>query len=221
MPLRGTAFQDVGQYNELLAAVIKALPKGTSRLNALALVGTLQKKGAELERSLAKVFKNILGGKNGDLTTGRTIDLNISSEEAKKALQEACFEIGFGMKEILEKLIFEPVEKQVVLVSRTVADLGFNFPPCRRDIFQEAIKQGYSLCPREIALLARLQYMDQPEGETLYVAMEEIVFKWDQRGVFCLSHGQPCKNKLELYIIYCGPGTAHLGSVKWLFMKSV
>lgn len=221
MSLHGTAFQDVGQYNELLAAVIKALPKGTSRFNSLALLGTLQKKGEEFERGLSKLFKDLLGGKNGDWSMGRVLDLNIySAETAKEALKEPCFELGFGLGKELDSIDFQPIERKIKLVTRTVAELGFSYPPCRREIFEEAARQGYDICPREIGLLARLQYRDQPPGEMLYVAMEEIVVKWDQRGVFCLSHGQH-HDKLELYVHCCGPGTAHLGSVKWLFMKSV
>ena len=63
---------------------------------------------------------------------------------------------------------------EVDLVSASLDELGLNDKAQYSDICQKGRRLGLDLCPAEIGPQLRLQYMDQPEGEHLRIAMEPI-----------------------------------------------
>jgi hypothetical protein len=77
------------------------------------------------------------------------------------------------------------VELDLVVLS--VSELGFGDPVSRndidlvasveaslRDIYARAVSLGFELCPAEVGPALRLNYLDQPLGEFLHIAMKPV-----------------------------------------------
>jgi hypothetical protein len=62
----------------------------------------------------------------------------------------------------------------VSLVVVSVAQLGFEDEASLADIYARAKQLGLDLCPAEVGPQLRLQYLDQPVGEFLHIAMEPV-----------------------------------------------
>ena len=62
----------------------------------------------------------------------------------------------------------------VDLVVASVSELGFHDSAPLADIYWRAGELGLELCPAEVAPLLRLQYVNQPLGEFLNIAMRPI-----------------------------------------------
>jgi hypothetical protein len=85
--------------------------------------------------------------------------------------------LGDWADEILGRPSFpfsrKPTELDLVVVS--VADLGFGDQGAPlRDIYARALASGLELCPAEVGPVLRLNYLDQPAGEFLHVAMRPV-----------------------------------------------
>ena len=85
------------------------------------------------------------------------------------------------------------------LVRVTVAELGFQ--EVRREpiygdsvvrsaIYERAMARGLKLCHAEVGPQLRLQYPDQPHGESLIIAMESITDLEGTLSVFCVAHDE-------------------------------
>lgn len=94
--------------------------------------------------------------------------------EATAALKVAGCLIGIYAAQILSKALFSQTAGFLLLVRVTGQDLGFTKAVPRWMIYEEAIRRGLSLCPSEAGPRLREQYLDQPMGEWLLVAMEPI-----------------------------------------------
>jgi hypothetical protein len=68
---------------------------------------------------------------------------------------------------------------EVDLVVFSVFELGFGKQGAPlKDIYARAKSLGFALCPPEVGPQLRLQYLEQPPGEVLHIAMEPIA-KYD------------------------------------------
>ena len=76
-------------------------------------------------------------------------------------------------------------------------DQGSAFGARIVQLFERAEERGWKKCPVEVGPQLRLQYLDQPYGEWLVIAMEPIA---DSGG------------DLELFNVYHGDGGRWLGS---------
>ena len=65
-----------------------------------------------------------------------------------------------------------PVELDLVVLS--VFELGFGDRASLHDIYDRAVAQGFELCPAEVGPALRLNYLDQPLGEFLHIAMRPV-----------------------------------------------
>ncbi|MFA6552749.1 MAG: hypothetical protein WCT19_04615 [Candidatus Paceibacterota bacterium] len=68
---------------------------------------------------------------------------------------------------------------EIDLVNVSPEDLGLlprgeNDPLRNRHIYEKGLELGLELCPAEVGPQLRLQYLDQPEGELLLIAMKPI-----------------------------------------------
>jgi len=63
---------------------------------------------------------------------------------------------------------------EINLAVVTVSQLGFPEGASLADVYARARQIGLELCPAEVGPLLRLQYLDQPLGEFLHVAMKPI-----------------------------------------------
>ena len=84
--------------------------------------------------------------------------------------------IGDDADEILGRPAFpfikSPVELDLVVLS--VFELGFSDRASLHDIYARAVAQGFELCPAEVGPALRLNYLDQPLGEFLHIAMRPV-----------------------------------------------
>jgi hypothetical protein len=101
-----------------------------------------------------------------------------NARELREALRVAQCGIGDLAGEFLYRPAFKVsrTRMDVDLVVRSVAALGFGANGASlADIYTRARALGLELCPDEAAAELRLQYLDQPVGELLHIAMEPAV----------------------------------------------
>lgn len=113
-----------------------------------------------------KVSKTIKLGMNGLKT----------ADDFRKAIKRCGMKIGQYADDILGKPAFTVVteETEIDLVVVSVVELGFKNGATHKQIYIRAKELGLDLCLAEVGPQLRLQYKDQPDGESLVVAMEPI-----------------------------------------------
>jgi hypothetical protein len=107
------------------------------------------------------------------ITLGTLNDVNAMRE----ALETAHVHIGDSANEVLGRPAFawshSKIESDLVVVA--VADLGFGERGASlAQIYARAVRLGLELCPAEVAPYLRLQYLQQPVGEILQIAMSPV-----------------------------------------------
>jgi hypothetical protein len=113
-----------------------------------------------------------------DIHVWKTLTLGTYREfpTLRVALDQAGCAVGDDVDAMLDSGAFPlartPVAIDLVVVS--VAQLGFPRDASRAAIFARAKELGLQLCPPEVGPLLRLQYVDQPIGELLRIAMEPV-----------------------------------------------
>jgi hypothetical protein len=95
----------------------------------------------------------------------------------RDALDAANIRIGESADEILGRPAFRFSKARMVLdlVVLTAVDLGFergSWP--LRDLYWRAMQFGLELCPGEVGPQLRLEYLNQPVGEFLHIAMHPV-----------------------------------------------
>jgi hypothetical protein len=115
-------------------------------------------------------------------------------DAVRAAMETAPCPIALGdwADEILGRPSFpfsrKPTELDLVVVS--VADLGFGDQGAAlRDIYVRALASGLELCPAEVGPVLRLNYLDQPPGEFLHVAMRPVARYTGELVDFTLGNG--------------------------------
>jgi len=96
-------------------------------------------------------------------------------DAVRNALEDARIVIGDSADEILGRPAFTFVRtpRTLNLVVRSVGELGFSVPGATlADVHAQALRLGFELCPEEVGPQLRLQYLNQPVGEFLHVAMK-------------------------------------------------
>jgi hypothetical protein len=95
----------------------------------------------------------------------------------REALDAARMRVGNSADEILGRpaFPFSKTKAELDLVVLTAADLGFptGSTPIA-EIYRRALQRGLELCPAELGPQLRLQYVNQPLGEFLHIAMQPI-----------------------------------------------
>jgi hypothetical protein len=100
-----------------------------------------------------------------------------SVEAIRDAMDAANIHVGESAGEILARPAFhlEATTHKANLVVVSVADLGFGEEGASlAQIHKRAAQLGMAPCSEEIATLLRLQYLNQPVGEFLHVAMNPV-----------------------------------------------
>lgn len=112
-----------------------------------------------------------------ELPTWRTVTLGQyrGVDAVRNALDDANIAVGDSADEILGRPAFTfgdtPMTLNLVVLS--VAELGFGPQGAAlADIHARAVRIGLELCPAEVGPQLRLQYLNQPVGEFLHVAMK-------------------------------------------------
>jgi hypothetical protein len=69
---------------------------------------------------------------------------------------------------------FIKTPRELDLVVLSVFELGFDDQASLHDIYARAVALGFELCPAEVGPALRLNYLDQPPGDSLHVAMKPV-----------------------------------------------
>jgi hypothetical protein len=105
-----------------------------------------------------------------------TLGIHKGVNAYRNALEAAKIKIGDAANEILGRPAFAYVtsrtEVQLALVS--ASNLGVESASSLADVYKRAKELGLTLCPAEVGPQLRLEYRDQPVGETLDIAMEPV-----------------------------------------------
>jgi len=146
----------------------------------------------EMGRQFTAFLKN--GGRmNSDFPIWRAIKLGTGIKDGKsfiKAIEDAGKKVSEWAKDMLGKKAFTAAsqEMKVELVKLTVRDLGFAETTRYDKICERALQLGLQLCPNEVGPQLRLQYVDQPNGEWIWVAMEAIRASDGDLSLFGVEH---------------------------------
>jgi hypothetical protein len=106
-----------------------------------------------------------------------TVGTRKGVNDIRNAFDSARIRVGDSADEILGRpgFSFSKTEAQVNVVLFTAAELEFQegYIPLA-EIYRRAAEFGLELCPAELGPQLRLQYLDQPVGEALHLAMHPI-----------------------------------------------
>lgn len=93
--------------------------------------------------------------------------------------------------QMLENVIVSSAEIRVTLTRISVAELGFRKQETKlSDIYGRARDRGLEICPAEVGPKLRLEYLSQPAGEYLRIAMEPINTVYGLQ-IFAVDHPKP------------------------------
>jgi hypothetical protein len=112
-----------------------------------------------------------------ELPTWKTITIgqHRGVNAVRNALDDARIAVGDSADEVLGRpaFTFAKERRQLDLVRVSVAALGFGAQGgTLADIHARAVRLGFELCPEEVGPQLRLQYLNQPVGEFLHIAMQ-------------------------------------------------
>jgi hypothetical protein len=128
--------------------------------------------------------------------------------------------IGDQADEILGRpaFPFSRTKADVDLVVVSVAELGFGPDGASlRDIYARASTFGLDLCPPEVGPILRLNYIDQPLGDFLHIAMRPVATYGGELIDFTLGNGG---SALLLIGGDARPDAVVTGAVRMIFMRA-
>lgn len=123
-----------------------------------------------------KVFDLIVGTEKTVFSIWKTVRIGTykSAKVARRALEATGYRVSDWADDILGRIVFSSKEKEINLVVRSVAELGFRPSATLAQIYEAARKLGLSPCPAEVGPALREVYRDQPMNEVLVIAMEPV-----------------------------------------------
>ncbi len=109
----------------------------------------------------------------------------MSEAELLKAIEEDGDEASSWARDIMSKPGFTVAKERrsINLARAKVSELGFTKMPTTLKLWKR-IREIGELCPAEVGPQLRLRYKDQPKGEILFVAMEQIAVSCGRPSVF-------------------------------------
>ena len=109
--------------------------------------------------------------------------------ELQQDLRSKEFNVTIDAKDMIENPDFITQEntENIDLVYLKVADLGLTGIVRTDEIYERAKQLGLDLCPSEVGPQMRLDYVDQPAKEYLYIGTQQIVASDGNSRVFQLS----------------------------------
>jgi hypothetical protein len=83
--------------------------------------------------------------------------------------------VGRGASEALGRLYYSEALSKLNLIVARLSGLGFGDDGASlKDIYERASRLGLALAPAELGPTLRLEYLDQPLGEFLHIAMKPV-----------------------------------------------
>jgi hypothetical protein len=103
-----------------------------------------------------------------------------TAEDYRKSFKKMGVRVSECTSDVIGRSTFTtfPYNMEVELVVASVAELGFKESTTRKEIYVRAMERGLGLCPTEVALQLRQEYIYQPKIERLFIAMNPII-GWD------------------------------------------
>ena len=157
--------------------------RSTRRLRAplvmyLGLAVSLSAALAQDEPKLGAESIGLSVNRSADFQIWRTIRLGTYKgvDAYRDALNSASIKIGDSANEILGRPAFPygTIRTDVELAVLSTANLGVKSESSLADVYKRARQIGLELCPAEVGPQLRLDYRNQPLGETLDIAMEPV-----------------------------------------------
>ena len=163
--------------------------------------------------------------------------IEVGGYKGANAIREAMntaschIRIGDDADEILGRLAFPfnktPVELDLVVLSVFELDLGdkpahdsvelmAGGQASLHDIYDRAVALGFELCPAEVGPALRLNYLDQPIGEFLHIAMTPVARYSGELVDFTVGNGG------DGLLLIGGKGDPDLmlpGAVRFVFVR--
>jgi hypothetical protein len=136
-----------------------------------------------------------LGGKTtADIPIWRTAALGTYNtiDALRDALNAKRIHVGNTADEMLGRSAFNlsKMRRDTRLVVLAVSQLGFDEDGASlADIYARARQLGFELCPAEVGPQLRLQYLNQPLGEFLHIAMAPIAGYAGEPTDFTVANG--------------------------------
>jgi len=146
------------------------------------------------KEAIAVFIKAIRDCEERILQTWKTIELGTGPKDANafcQAIERIGGQVSKYARDIMGKTDFTVLTKKITLdlVKLSVFDLGFENDATLKEIYERAISLGLKLLPAEAGPQLRLQYLDQPIGEWLIMAMEPIEDSDGDLSVFGVECG--------------------------------
>lgn len=109
-------------------------------------------------------------------------------------------------------------QRQVILVIRTVEQLGFTSPETHEKICARAEKRGFELCSPDLGVLLSLEPSGRFSTDVLYVGMEPIA-DGDGDGLRAIFGIALVDGKVVLRGLYCAPRQVWGLQTQFIFVK--
>jgi hypothetical protein len=112
------------------------------------------------------------------LATWKTIKIGTyaSVEDLAAAFEgDNFFDFTHTAQNLLERIPLTPVKTDIEIILATADDLGLKDDPSWLTLLNRARKLGLDPVPAEVGPQLRLQYLNQPPGEWIVVAMKPVV----------------------------------------------
>lgn len=172
------------EINENTKAYIGPLFKGVFQLD-------LEHIGTSFPEGMIRKMEAEIGGKN--------------KKELVKELEKNKINVSGYASDMLNSKDFtiSEIKEHLDLIRLTVKDLGFPSGATTEKIYQRAEELGLELCPAETGPNLRLEYINQPLNEWIYMAMKQIADSNGDPNVFILEHDNV---GLWLRAYWAGPG---------------
>ncbi len=108
----------------------------------------------------------------GSLGIQRTVEIgSVSKKELLRQLSKQNVSLNAYAEQLFadERFTTSDVRRMLLTAELSVGDLGFPEGTTLPQVFEQASKLGFALCPLELASHLRLQYTEQEDGGSLSV----------------------------------------------------
>ena len=142
-----------------------------------------------------------------------------NADQCLEALKAAGCNVGDWARDLIKnKLDFtKSVEEKVESVKLSVAQLGFVEGATLRQILEKALQMGLLKCQPTDGPNLRVQYLDQPMGEVVWLGMDPITGSDGHPGIVYLRRSD---SGLWLSAYYCNLGSFFSADNVFLFRRS-
>lgn len=215
----GTPF-GLGQYNEVLTAVVKSLPKALAGRDPKILIAALQKKGALISKEVQDLFAKIEWDERWKVwKTVQAIEdyYFVNADNVINVFNANDIKTDVTTILMLAKIDYGSIPSLAFdLVCVSGSELGFDRSVSRQDLYVRALEMKLSMCSAFIAHIIRLEYLDQPENETLRIAMTPVDGVANMPRIFRISN---IRGQLMLSNDNGEESCSANPNLKWIFIK--